>query len=199
MKRLIALLTALLLLCCSVCAAAADPLADQAIDIGATMRRLAASEAYVSMISGSPAITARCAELGRGDTEPVRVRCYSLDQKQLLPMIGGDAALSGMSDEVVAILLERVGSGLFSMLNAQSGAEALAAASSVSYGMSVAVDEVPASRFYILEYAVGTPIAVTVTPGVGAVSMSGIFLMTEDWEAILAEILPVELQPIDIE
>lgn len=202
MKRIIALLMTLAL-CLSLAAASADPLAEQAAAIGASMRRLAASVSYVTLLTGSGPLAERCAELGWGDTEPASVQCYAfeLDRASCQSYVQdelGDAAKS-MTEEQLDMVTNRLCTAFVSMLNASRGAEDLAAAAALTCSRAVAVDEMPVRCFYVLEYAAGSPIIVTVTPGEGAVSMTGTFLLVEDWQSLLTELVPFALKKIEIE
>lgn len=193
MKRLSAFLTILLLLMNTAAALAADdPLASIAVEIGAALRRLAASPDYAASVgAASGEIAQLCAELGKGDTQPSRILCYTFDRSEDMRRLREESndLAARLSDWELENLLDRMTGSFAAQLNAYQGVEALAAASLLTYGKAAAVPDISGCRLYVLEYDHGMPVMVSVLPGDGAVSLSSSFLLNPDWQDLLPDML----------
>jgi len=162
-------LFALVLLACLVCTAALaeDSMAGHARQLGARLDTLLDDTAYISMLTGSPAV-AQVAQGWAAQNHTAPGVVLQLDCSALLnTLVPGTA---GFSRAAMGELQRRLPATIASQLNAACGAETLAAASACT-ASSVFAASAQGSGLYVMLYAGAYPVFVSWYAENGAVSM----------------------------
>nr|WP_122012174.1 hypothetical protein [Maliibacterium massiliense] len=192
MKKAIPLMLVLLLLTAALCGCGPQAKAQDAeatlythgLAMVGRMAQMANSEAYTRAISDAPALTNTVAAFGQGDyTAPRGVYRITLpeDALQTLFAAGGSDSFSALPDDLRAELEKRVNTSLVTMLNAQAGAQALAATSLVTATDAFLCPGVTAHQLYLYLFDEGTPAMVSfLACGEDIVTATGYFLQCED-------------------
>lgn len=198
MKKWIALLMALLMLGLTACGSETSLYA-HGLDVVQMLSEMAQSEECIGLYTADAAIGSLVQEIGEQDHwAPKAVYAISVTDENLSAM----AELDGMelSDELKAYLKQRTLSTLVPQINAQSGVEALAAASICTAGKTFVSKDAESDVIYIYAYENAVPTAVTFTVGEdGAVSASGVFIMNENFTCGSAEEIENFFSDISVE
>lgn len=169
MKRFLSLLLMLSLLAVPALAeTTADPLAEQAIALGARLGELAASEVYVAAYSASDTIAEAVAAWAEGDYGmPAAIQRVTLDPASaniLITALMGVDSSAGLSGAAYDELARRLLTALPTMINSTLGAETLAATSIMTIQTAILCEACEMPTLYILSYERGAPVTVAFQP-----------------------------------
>lgn len=198
MKKWIVLLLALLMLGLTACGSETS-LYTHGLDVVQMLSEMAQSEECIGLYTADSAIGSLVQEIGEQDHwAPKAVYAISVTDENLSAM----AELEGMelSEELETYLKQRTLSALIPQINAQSGVEALAAASICTAGKTFVSKDTEENVIYIYAYENAVPAAVTFTVGEdGAVSANGVFIMNESFTCGSAEEIKDFFSDISVE
>lgn len=131
------------------------------------MGEMAASDEYLELLGAPDIVRGRIESFAEGDHDDIDA-VFSLDLSRWDFFDDLEDAAEDLSPELAAVLRDRMGASLATVLWGQFvGSEALAAASMVSYGTVYPVKEAPEEAVTYLYRMDGYPVLVSFIPGEG--------------------------------
>lgn len=162
---------------------------EHGLELVAVVDEMAKNDNYTAVYTGSPRISNIIAEFGKGDySKPQAV--YKLTPKdEYLAQYQASDELSGMSEKVKEIILNKTVAALVTQVNAMGGAENLAATTVCTAGKTFVNSEISNPiTIYLYVYENGFPVAVTFTAGEDStVSASAMFVSYSEFSTTSAE------------
>ncbi len=156
---------------------------DQGLEVVQLMAEMARSEDYVALYSGSSDVQAILERAGRGDfTAPQAVYRLTVPASALLTLAEEetDLELSGLTPAVRKVVEDKLQPALATMINAQAGTTAIAAASICAADKIFVSGELKENALYLYTFENAVPAAVSFTAGEdGAVSASGVLILND--------------------
>lgn len=198
MKKIYAvLLAAALLVSIAGCTNGAKEksLYEQGMELISLMAEMTRSESYRALYTASPEIQEILSSAGQGDySSPAAVYQITLSEEQLLELTGaGDVENLPLKNYVIS----RANTILFSQVNAEGGAQVLAASSICAAGKTFVSKAFSGNTVYLYVFENGTPVAVSFLGGEDhTVSASGNFLFTERFQTGVPEALDEYLRQL---
>ncbi len=161
---------------------------DHGLELISLMEEMATSESYLPMYSANDDLKQIVSVVGNGDyTQPKAV--YKLIvNKDILQIMTGMQIKGDLSEELMGYVNARIYAAIPTQINAQGGANTLAAASVCTAGKTFVSTEVDNNAIYLYTYETGIPAMVTFTEGEDhTVSASGCFIFYDGFPSDSAE------------
>ncbi len=178
MKKLIAALVIICLLCASACA---DTLAQEACRLAQRIDELADNDMYLKLMLSSEDVIGAAKAFGQGDrSQPAMMVSVDLSTAgaAMLDMIAREGVV--LDQTTREAVMSRLKTSLLVSAVATRGTLTLAASSALTAGDFFAFDMEAGDGLFILFYEDACPVAVTWVAQKGAVSMSAMFLPLEE-------------------
>ena len=195
MKKMISMLlcAGLLLMTLAGCAepaasTPADPvtLYDQGLELVSLMKEMAESPEYLNALTGNPAIREKLAGAAPSDPAgPAAVYELKIRGEDLMQLLGLNSA--ELTDRLNTALMAKSCAAVASQLNAQGGAELLAASSLCTASSSVVNPEFAGNTLYLYVYPETAPVLTAFSAEDGVVTATASFILLEDFRSASAE------------
>ena len=178
----LALLLAFSLSACNGATTATQTLYQRGMEVVSLLDEMVGNENYLRVYSASDEMLQLLRPVAEGDyTAPKAVYRLSFANDDLLSVATGELSSSlDLPDTLTSYLQSRVPSVLISQLNAQSGAEVLAASTLCTGGKTFLYTEEIEACIYLYTFESGSPVAVAFTSGEdNTVSATGSFILND--------------------
>ncbi|MCM1102469.1 MAG: hypothetical protein NC409_00010 [Clostridium sp.] len=173
---------------------------EQGLEIVELMSEMTRSEEYVQLYTGSSEIQEIVQNINvGGDAAPKAVYAISVDEDGITAMLemGG---LNHVSEGLRSLLVQKPLTSLMTQINAMSGVEELAAASTCMVTKTFVNEEVKENVIYLYTYEDAVPAAVTFLVGEDhAVFASGLFVLNDGFSCGSAEEIQAFFSYIGVE